>query len=101
MTSSSSRRRVPRRPWAFLTSHALTLVEVNRTPNATVRELAARMSLTERQVHRVLDDLVNAGYVTRTRQGRRNHYSIDPSAPMRHASIAHHDVGKLIAVLSS
>lgn len=79
----------------------MTLLEVNRTPNATVRELAERLSLTERQVHRVLDDLVTSGYVRRTRVGRRNHYSIDPSGPMRHPSVAHHEVGKLISIFSS
>jgi DNA-binding MarR family transcriptional regulator len=94
-------RRETRRPWTFLTSHAVALVEVNRTPNATVRELAERINLTERQVHRVLDDLIAAGYVSRTRVGRRNHYSIDPSAPMRHAAMAQHDVGELIALFGS
>ena len=98
---SPSRRPETKRPWTFLTSHALALVEVNRTPNATVRELAERTNLTERQVHRVLGDLVTAGYVSRTRVGRRNHYSIDPVRPMRHSSVAHHDVGKLIAAFGS
>lgn len=100
MTSLSDQRET-RREWDFLTSHALTLVEVTRTPDATVRELAGRTSLTERQMHRVLDDLVSAGYVTRTRIGRRNQYGIDASRPLRHPSVAHHHVGKLIGALAS
>ncbi len=97
----SPARSKPTRPWTFLTSHAVALVEVHRTPNATVRELAERMGLTERQVHRVLDDLVADGYVVRIRVGRRNQYSIDPAGAMRHRSVAHHDVGELIAAFGS
>jgi DNA-binding MarR family transcriptional regulator len=99
--TSLSHQRAAARPWGFLTSHALTLVEVTRTPDATVRELAERTNLTERQMHRLLDDLVATGYVSRTRVGRRNRYSIDPSRPMRHPSLAHHRVGQLLGALSS
>lgn len=99
MTSLSHHRETTR-DWGFLTSHALALVEVTRTPDATVRELAARTNLTERQMHRVLDDLVTTGYVSRTRIGRRNSYSIDSSRPMRHPAVAHHQVGTLIGALS-
>jgi DeoR/GlpR family transcriptional regulator of sugar metabolism len=89
------------RGWGFLTSHALTLVEVTRTPDATVRELAERTNLTERQMHRVLDDLVATGYVTRTRVGRRNRYSTDSTRPMRHPSVAHHPVEKLLGAFAT
>jgi DNA-binding MarR family transcriptional regulator len=89
------------RSWGFLTSHALTLLEMTRTPDATVRELASRTRLTERQMHRVLDDLVASGYVTRTRVGRRNRYSVDSSQPMRHPAVAHHQVGTLLGALTA
>ncbi len=95
-----ARRRKTARSWSFLTSHGVTLVEVTRTPDATVRELAERTNITERQMHRVLDDLVAAGYVSRSRVGRRNHYSTDLSRPMRHPSVEHHLVAELIAAFS-
>ena len=87
--------------WSFLTSQALVLVEIARTPDATVRELAGRTGLTERQLHRVLDDLVAAGYLSKQRVGRRNRYNIDLERPMRHPSTEHHRVGALIAALIS
>ena len=49
---------VERPAWTFLTSHASVLLEVARAPDATVREIAKRSDLTERQAHRVLADLV-------------------------------------------
>lgn len=94
-------RRKEAKHWTFLTSHALTLLEIARTPDATVRELAERANLTERQMHRVLDDLVASDYVSKQRVGRRNHYSVDLARPMRHPSMAHHAIGALIAALLS
>ena len=87
--------------WNFLTSQALALVEIARTPDATVRELAERTGLTERQLHRVLDDLVAAGYLSKQRVGRRNLYNIDLERPMRHPSTAHHHIGALVAAMLS
>ncbi|HZT92464.1 MAG TPA: winged helix-turn-helix domain-containing protein [Gaiellaceae bacterium] len=86
--------------WAFITSHAAILIEVRRNPEATVRELADGAGLTERQAHRVLGDLVDAGYIERTRVGRRNQYRINSSQPMRHRSVRHHRVDDLLAALS-
>lgn len=87
------------RRWTFLTSHGLVLVEVARGPDATVRELASRVGLTERQAHRVLADLEEGGFIVRQRVGRRNHYRVNEELPMRHPTNAHHDVGRLLAVL--
>ena len=91
---------MPDRPgWTFLTSHASVLLEVSRAPDATVREIAERAGLTERQAHRVLADLVAAGYLQRQRVGRRNHYRVDDALPMRHPSVAGRRVGVLISAL--
>jgi DNA-binding MarR family transcriptional regulator len=88
------------RTWAFVTSHGLVLIEVARGPRATVRELAERAQLTERQAHRVLGDLVDGGYITRERVGRRNRYQINEGEPMRHPTNATHRIGELLAALT-
>ena len=87
------------RTWAFLSSHGVMLLEVSRTPNATVRELAERAHLTERQAHRVLADLVEEGYVARDRVGRRNHYRVNYDATMRLPNFASHPVRELLDAL--
>ncbi len=93
---------MPDRPvWTFLTSHASVLLEVARSPDATVREIAERAGMTERQAHRVLADLVATGYLQRQRVGRRNHYRVDDALPMRHPSVSGRRVGELIAALGS
>jgi len=70
--------------WTFLTNHAQVLVAVAQNPDIRLRDVALHIGITERAAQRILTDLVDAGYVFRQRQGRRNHYRIDPSARMRH-----------------
>jgi hypothetical protein len=46
-----------------------------------------------------VNDLVDAGYVTRKRVGRRNRYEIGASLPFRHPYEHRLDVGTLLAAL--
>jgi DNA-binding IclR family transcriptional regulator len=87
--------------WFFVTSHGVLLIEVSRTPDATVRDLSARAGLTERQTHRVLNDLVDEGYIMRERIGRRNRYRVNERASMRHPAVKNHRIGELLSVLGS
>lgn len=86
--------------WLFLTSHGLILVHVAGNSDATVRSIAEHVGVTERQAHRVLADLVEAGYLERSRVGRRNHYRVDEKVHFRHPALAHHEIGELLRVLS-
>jgi DNA-binding MarR family transcriptional regulator len=90
-----------RLPWAFVTSHATVLIEVTREPDATVRQLAERAGVTERQAHRILADLATEGYIVRERRGRRNHYRVNHTEPMRHPSLSAHRIGELLDALQS
>ena len=85
--------------WTFVTSHAVLLLEVKRAPDSTVRELAQRAGLTERQTHRVLSDLVEAKYLERERVGRRNRYRVNADAPLRHPSVRTQQIGDLLDAL--
>jgi len=48
---------------------------------------------------RIVSDLVEAGYVSRQREGRRNRYVLNLSVPMRHPSQVDHEIGELVDVL--
>jgi predicted ArsR family transcriptional regulator len=85
--------------WTFITSHGSVLLQVARSPDATVRELAERAGLTERQAHRVLADLANEGYIVRERIGRRNHYRVNGDRPMKHPAVETHRIGELLSAL--
>jgi len=88
------------RPWRFLTSHAHVMLAVAADPDARVEDIAERVGITTRQALTILRDLEDGGYLQRTRTGRRTHYTLSPSRPFRHPSIAHHTVSELLAVFS-
>ena len=63
--------------WTLLTGHGHVLVEIARSPTARIRDIAAAVGLTERTVQGIVADLEAAGYLTRTRTGRRTRYSVN------------------------
>ncbi len=87
--------------WTFLSNHAHVLVCLARDPDARLRDVAERVGITERAVHRIITDLEGGGVIRRSRSGRRNHYEIDHSATMRHPLEAECTVGSLLGLLGS
>ena len=85
--------------WTFLTNHAHVLVCIATADDATGRDIAAQVGITERAVQAIVADLVAGGYVVRTREGRRNRYSLNPDLPLRHPIERDHTVGELLAAL--
>jgi DNA-binding IclR family transcriptional regulator len=83
--------------WTFLTNHARVLLHIARDPEVRLRDVAAHIGITERAVQIIVADLEAAGYLTRTRVGRRNHYTIDPTVALRHHTEADHPVGDLLS----
>ncbi|WP_046775790.1 helix-turn-helix transcriptional regulator [Streptomyces yangpuensis] len=89
-----------RNHWTFLTNHARVLVAIARDPGARLRDIAADCDLTERTVQGIVTDLQTDGYLTRTRDGRRNRYAIAPGARFRHPAEAGREIAGLLAYLS-
>ncbi|MFJ9717724.1 helix-turn-helix transcriptional regulator [Streptomyces sp. NPDC101213] len=83
--------------WTFLTNHARVLIALAQDPQARGRDVADLIGITERAVQLIVADLEAAGYLTRTRVGRRNRYTIDPTVALRHPAEAGHPVGDLLA----
>jgi len=87
--------------WTFLSNHGHVLVCVVRDPDIRVREIAQAVGITERAVQRILSELEEAGVIVRNRQGRRTHYEVDESLPLRHPMEAQHSVGELVRAVRS
>jgi predicted ArsR family transcriptional regulator len=64
-----------------------------------IRDVAQTVGITERAAQRVLTDLVEAGFVTRERNGRRNRYKTRPKVAMRHPAQIGHQIGELLELL--
>jgi DNA-binding IclR family transcriptional regulator len=72
------------RRWTFFSNHFHVLLVVARHPDARLRSVADEVGITERAAHRILTDLATEGYLTVTRQGRRNHYRLNAGTHLRH-----------------
>jgi len=70
--------------WTFLTNHAHVLLCLAEDPELRVRDIAARVGITERAALRIIGDLADTGYLERVRVGRRNAYRLRLDGPMRH-----------------
>jgi len=88
----------PEKPWQFLTSHAQVLLCLHSDADVRIRDVAQTVGITERAAQRVLTDLVEAGFVTRERNGRRNRYKTGPKVAMRHPQIGHR-IGEFLELL--
>lgn len=86
--------------WTFLTNHARVLILIARDPGIRLRDVAAQCGTTERTAQAIVADLEDAGYLTHTRDGRRNHYRVIPGTRFRHRAEADHEVAGLLALIA-
>ncbi len=85
--------------WSFLTNHARVLVCIARDPGLRLRDIAASLGITERTAHGIVADLTLAGYVMKTKDGRRNRYQIQAHVPLPEPGTRAPAIGEILAVL--
>lgn len=85
--------------WTFLTNHAHVMLCVAQDPGIRHRDVAERVGITERAAQRIVADLVDAGYLHRIKEGRRNRYELNAELPLRHPLEHGHNIGEILAVL--
>jgi DNA-binding MarR family transcriptional regulator len=86
--------------WSFLTNHARVLICIAHDPGVRLREIGETVGITERAAHRIVGELVEAGYVTRRRVGRRNRYTVRAELPVPDQLARDRRVGDLLAILT-
>ena len=82
--------------WTFLTNHAHVLFCIAEDPEVRLRDVAARVGITERAVQRIVTDLEGEGYLKVSKEGRRNRYQVNYDLPLRHQIERHRNVKALI-----
>lgn len=90
---------VARSGWTFLSNHAKVLTCLADDPTMRLRDVAATVGITERAAQSIVADLADGGYVTRTRVGRRNHYTVHDAQPLRDVTHQHLRIGGLLGLL--
>jgi hypothetical protein len=87
--------------WTFLTNHARVLLCVAHDPGARLRDIAASLDITERSAFGIITDLVEAGYVLKEKDGRRNRYHIQAHLPLSEPASPERTIGEVLSLLVS
>jgi DNA-binding transcriptional ArsR family regulator len=85
--------------WSFLTNHARVLLCIAHDPGARLRDIAASLDITERSAFGIITDLVEAGYVVKEKDGRRNRYRVQAHLPLPEPASRERTIGELLALL--
>jgi predicted transcriptional regulator len=85
--------------WSFLTNHAQVLLCIAHDPGIRLREIGGAVGITERAAHRIVTDLAAAGYISRTRNGRRNQYTIQADLPLHDPLAREQKIGDLLSII--
>ena len=86
--------------WSFLTNHARVLLCVAHDPGARLRDIAASLGITERRAHGIVTDLTAAGYLIKTKDGRRNRYEIQGHLPFPEPTARERAIGEVLDLLA-
>jgi DNA-binding IclR family transcriptional regulator len=85
--------------WTFLTNYGHVLLCIAADPEIRIKDVAARVGITERATQRIVADLAEAGYLSAKKVGRRNSYSINHTLPLRHPVEQQHEVSEILHLL--
>ena len=86
--------------WTFLTNHAHVIILLAEETDLALREVALRVGITERAVQRIVADLEAADVLSRIKVGRKNTYSVNRQAMLRHPVEAHRNIGNLLTMVA-
>ena len=85
--------------WTFLSNHAHVLVCVAKNLDVRLSEVAELVGVRERTAHRIVHELIDAGYISVKKVGRNNVYSVDLEKPLRHPLEAEHNIHAIVTPL--
>jgi len=86
--------------WTFLTNHGHVLLAIADDPETRLRDIAARVGITERAAQLIVSDLEAGGYLTKEKVGRRNRYTVVRGRAFRHPAESGRGVDDLIGIFS-
>ena len=81
-----------------MTYHARVLLCVAHDPGMRLRDIAASLNITERSAFGIITDLVEAGYLIKEKNGRRNRYHIQAHLPLPEPDGRERTIGEILAL---
>jgi hypothetical protein len=86
--------------WNFLSNHGQALLCIARDPDMRLRDIAACVGITERRTYDIVNELAEAGYIVKLKDGRRNRYEIQGHLPMPDELAEEQAIGEVLGVLT-
>jgi hypothetical protein len=86
--------------WNFLTNHGRALLCIADNPDVRIRDIAANLGITERRTHGIVTDLTDAGYLIKTKEGRRNRYEVQSHLPIPEPTGRVRAIGEVLDLLA-
>lgn len=90
--------RMASRNWTFLSNHGHVLIALSKDPTLRIRDLVAKIGITERSVRAIISDLEIDGYVEIIKVGRRNEYRINEEMNFRHPAEDTYQIHELLQI---
>ena len=88
------------REWTFLSNHGHVLVYLSRNEGCLIKEIALGVGITERSAQMILSELEESGYISITRVGRRNIYTLNSKMKFRHPAEANKPISALLKIFA-
>ena len=76
------------------------LLGIAHDPGVRLRDIAARVGITERSAYGIVTDLSAAGYVVKQKNGRRSRYQIQAHLPPPEPTSQQLAIGEVLALLA-
>jgi DNA-binding transcriptional ArsR family regulator len=86
--------------WNFLSNHGRALLCIAHDPEVRLRDIAGTLGITERRAYDIVNDLTEAGYVIKEKDGRRNRYQIQDYLPLPETPDRHQAIGEVLTLLT-
>ncbi len=77
------------------------LLCIARDPEIRLRDIAIALDITERRAYGIVTDLTEAGYVVKTKEGRRNRYRIEAHLPLSEHTGRQQAIGEVLQLLTA
>jgi hypothetical protein len=87
--------------WSFLTNHGRALLCIARDPEVRLRDIAMSLAISERRTYAIVSDLTDAGYLLKSKEGRRNRYEIQTHLPIPEFTGRDQAIGAILDLLAA
>ncbi|HEU0318700.1 MAG TPA: helix-turn-helix domain-containing protein, partial [Solirubrobacteraceae bacterium] len=85
--------------WTFLTPHGQVLLCIAADPGVRLEQIGAEVEITEAAARGIVDELADAGYITRETTDQGTRYTVNSDLPLPDRIARDQNVGVLVELL--